>query len=82
MTLRGRTGTLERRATLLDAARRDHPVSGRTPDHIDAWQPEQPRPASDTPTPGEDEDYLDEWRDVLAAVLTRLDERIEACWTE
>lgn len=28
--------TLERRATLLDAARRDHPASSSTPDHIDA----------------------------------------------
>jgi hypothetical protein len=28
--------TLERRATLLDAARRDHPASGSPPGHIDA----------------------------------------------
>lgn len=28
--------TLERRAALLDAARRDHSTSGRTPGHIDA----------------------------------------------
>ncbi|UWG47792.1 Transcriptional regulator containing HTH domain,ArsR family [Halanaeroarchaeum sp. HSR-CO] len=28
--------TLERRAALLDAARRDHPTSGSTPGHIDA----------------------------------------------
>ncbi|GGL64232.1 DUF7342 family protein [Halocalculus aciditolerans] len=28
--------TLERRATLLDAARRDHPTAGSTPGHIDA----------------------------------------------
>ena len=28
--------TLEQRAALLDAARRDHPVSGSTPSHIDA----------------------------------------------
>lgn len=28
--------TLERRAALLDAARRDHPASGSTPGHIDA----------------------------------------------
>ena len=28
--------TLERRATLLDAARRDHPITGHKPGHIDA----------------------------------------------
>ncbi len=39
-------------------------------------------PPPDAPTPGEDENYPDEWRDVLAAVLTRLDEQIEAFWTE
>jgi hypothetical protein len=37
-------------------------------------------PPPDAPTPGEDEDYPDEWREVLATVLTRLDDRIEAFW--
>jgi hypothetical protein len=39
-------------------------------------------PPPDALTPGEDQDYPDEWRDVLATVLTRLDERIEAFWNE
>ena len=39
-------------------------------------------PPPDAPTPGEDEDYPDEWRDVLPTVLTRLDDRIEAFWTD
>jgi hypothetical protein len=39
-------------------------------------------PPPDALTPGEDQEYPDEWRDVLATVLTRLDERIEAFWNE
>jgi hypothetical protein len=38
-------------------------------------------PPPDAPTPGTDEDYPEGWRDVLATVLTRLDERIEAFWS-
>lgn len=37
-------------------------------------------PPPDAPTPGADEGHPDEWRDVLATVLTRLDDRIEAFW--
>lgn len=39
-------------------------------------------PPPDAQTPGEDEDYSDEWRDVLATVLADLDERIETFWSE
>lgn len=39
-------------------------------------------PPPDARTPGEDEDYPDEWWDVLATVLTGVDERIEAFWME
>ena len=36
----------------------------------------------DASTPGEDAEYPDDWRDVLATVLTDLDDRIEAFWDE
>lgn len=39
-------------------------------------------PPPDALTPGEDDDYPDEWPDVLATVLADLDERIEAFWNE
>lgn len=39
-------------------------------------------PPPDALTPGENQEYPDEWRDVLATVLTCLDERIEAFWNE
>jgi hypothetical protein len=39
-------------------------------------------PPPDAVTPGADRDYPDDWRDVLAHVLGRLDERIEAFWTD
>ena len=51
-----------------------HPNDHNTRDHL--------HPPPDAPTPGEDNDYPDEWRAVLATVLTRLDERIEAFWNE
>ncbi|EMA14918.1 hypothetical protein [Haloarcula amylolytica] len=51
-----------------------HPNDHNARDHF--------HPPPDAPTPGEDEDYPDEWQDVLATVLTRLDERIEAFWSE
>ena len=38
-------------------------------------------PPPDAPTPGTDETYSDDWRDVLATVLARLDDRIDAFWT-
>jgi len=39
-------------------------------------------PPPNASTPGEDRDFSDEWRDILATVLTHLDERIEAFWNE
>ncbi|MBX0325109.1 hypothetical protein EGH21_18940 [Halomicroarcula sp. F13] len=51
-----------------------HPNDHTTREHF--------HPPPDASTPGEDEDYPDEWRDVLATVLTSLDERIEAFWNE
>ena len=51
-----------------------HPNDHNTREHF--------HPPPDAPTPGENRDYPDEWRDVLATVLTRLDERIEAFWDE
>jgi len=39
-------------------------------------------PPPDASTPGEDREYPAEWRDVLAMVLTRLDDRITAFWNE
>jgi hypothetical protein len=49
-----------------------HPNDHNTREHF--------HPPPDTPTPGEDSDYPVEWRKVLATVLTRLDNRIEAFW--
>lgn len=37
-------------------------------------------PPPDAETPGLDESYPTDWRDVLTMVLTNLDERIEAFW--
>lgn len=51
-----------------------HPNDHNTRDHF--------HPPPNAPTPGSDEEYRDDWRDVLATVLTRLDERIEAFWSE
>ncbi|WP_136602957.1 hypothetical protein [Salinigranum halophilum] len=51
-----------------------HPNDHNTRDHF--------HPLPDAPTPGEDETYPDQWQDALATVLTRLDDRIEAFWTE
>lgn len=39
-------------------------------------------PPPDASTPGTDKEYPDEWRDLLATVLTRLDNRIDAFWRE
>jgi hypothetical protein len=50
-----------------------HPNDHNTREHV--------HPPPDARTPGEDSDYPDEWRDVLAMVLARLDERIEAFWS-
>jgi len=51
-----------------------HPNDHNTRDHF--------HPPPDASSPGEDADYPGEWRDVLAAVLAHLDERIEAFWSE
>ena len=51
-----------------------HPNDHNTREHF--------HPPPDAPTPGEDATYPDEWRDVLATVLTRLDDRISAFWEE
>jgi hypothetical protein len=39
-------------------------------------------PPPDARTPGEDRTYSAEWREVLATVLVRLDDRIDAFWNE
>jgi len=39
-------------------------------------------PPPDAATPGTDEAYSNEWRDVLATVLTHVDERIDAFWAD
>lgn len=49
-----------------------HPNDHNTRDHF--------HPPPDASTPGEDTTHPDEWRDVVATVLGRLDERIEAFW--
>ena len=51
-----------------------HPNDHNTREHF--------HPPPDAATPGEDDEYPPEWRDVLATVLARLDERIEAFWDE
>lgn len=51
-----------------------HPNDHNTREHF--------HPPPDVSTPGEDETYPDEWRDVLATVLTHLDDRINAFWNE
>jgi len=51
-----------------------HPNDHNTREHF--------HPPPGASTPGEDAAHPDEWRDVLATVLTGLDERIEAFWSE
>ena len=51
-----------------------HPNDHNTREHF--------HPPSDASTPGTDAEYPDDWRDVFATVLTRLDDRIEAFWEE
>lgn len=38
------------------------------------------QPPPNAPIPGDDADYPDDWRDVIATVLTRLNKRIEFFW--
>ncbi|ELZ31385.1 hypothetical protein C474_08787 [Halogeometricum pallidum JCM 14848] len=49
-----------------------HPNDHNTREHF--------HPPPDASTPGTDDDYPEEWRNVLAVVLSRLDERINAFW--
>jgi hypothetical protein len=51
-----------------------HPNDHNTREHF--------HPPPDASTPGEDADYPNDWRDVVATVLDRLDDRIEAFWDE
>ena len=51
-----------------------HPNDHNTRDHF--------HPSPDAPTPGDDAEYPDDWRDLLATALTRLDNRIYAFWVE
>ena len=51
-----------------------HPNDHNTREHF--------HPPSDASTPGTDAEYPDDWRDVFATVLTRLDDRIEAFWDD
>jgi hypothetical protein len=51
-----------------------HPNDHTTREHV--------HPPPDASTPGDDADYPDDWRAVLAAVLTELDARITAFWEE
>ncbi|CDK39349.1 hypothetical protein [Halorubrum sp. AJ67] len=51
-----------------------HPNDHNTREHF--------HPPPDASTPGTDEEYPEDWRDVLATVLTRLDDRIEAFWDD
>ncbi len=51
-----------------------HPNDHNTREHF--------HPPPDALTPGEDVDYPIDWRDVLATILTDLDDRIKAFWDE
>lgn len=51
-----------------------HPTDHNTRDHV--------HPPPDAATPGEDTTHPSDWRDVLATVLTHIDERIEAFWSD
>jgi len=51
-----------------------HPNDHNTREHF--------HPPPDASTPGTDAEYPNDWRDVLATVLTRLDDRIEAFWDD
>lgn len=51
-----------------------HPSSHNTRDHL--------HPGPDAPTPGENTTFPGDWRDVLSAVLTEIEERQRAFWRE
>jgi hypothetical protein len=62
------------RGTRGTAAGTRHPNDHNTREHV--------HPPPDASTPGDDADYPDDWRAVLAAVLTDLNARITAFWDE
>lgn len=49
-----------------------HPSTHNTRDHI--------HPGPDAPTPGDDTDHPDEWRDILSIALTEIETRQRAFW--
>ena len=51
-----------------------HPNDHNTRDHF--------HPPPDASTPGANEEYPREWREMLTTVLSRLDDRIEAFWEQ
>ena len=51
-----------------------HPSGHNLRDHV--------HPGPDAPTPGEDADHPDDWRDVLSTVIAEIDGRQRAFWVE
>ena len=51
-----------------------HPSDHNAREHV--------HPGPDAPTPGEDADLPNDWRDVLSAALAEIEERQRAFWTE
>lgn len=49
-----------------------HPSDHNTRDHV--------HPGPDAPTPGDDDSHPTDWRDVLAMVLSEIDDRQRAFW--
>ena len=51
-----------------------HPSDHNARDHV--------HPGPDAPTPGDDADHPEDWRDVLSTALAEIEERQQAFWTE
>ena len=51
-----------------------HPSDHNERDHV--------HPGPDAPTPGDDADHPEDWRDVLSTALAEIEERQRAFWTE
>ena len=51
-----------------------HPSDHNERDHV--------HPGPDAPTPGDDTDHPEDWRDVLSTALAEIEERQRAFWTE
>ena len=51
-----------------------HPSDHNTRDHV--------HPGPDAPTPGDDADHPDDWRDVLSTALTEIETRQRAFWEQ